>query len=296
MGWRRHPMRIVKGHPPAVHVALMKIFQRLAAVFAVGLPPTLGSVCSSAEVPTTADPGHVMQLGPGDQISIQVLGQPDATNVYVAADGTISVPLVGSVPVAGISTVEAAARVEKALKNGGYFVDPQVTITMQPRSQVVSVLGEVHAAGRFPITPGTTILDLLAQAGGVKESAAEFGYVLRKDDSGHVSRYPVRLNGLADSKDPLPMATLLGGDSLVVPPAENCYVTGEVTTPGKYYIEPGMTVMQAILHAGGINARGSERRIELKRVGKNGQYQVIHARPDDPIQADDIIHVKESIF
>jgi protein involved in polysaccharide export with SLBB domain len=82
----------------------------------------------------------------------------------------------------------------------------------------------------------------------------------------------------------------------VVPPAENCYVTGEVTTPGKYYIEPGMTVMQAILHAGGINARGSERRIELKRVGKNGQYQVIHARPDDPIQADDIIHVKESIF
>jgi polysaccharide export outer membrane protein len=274
----------------------MKKFRRLAAVFAVGLPLTLGTVCSSADVPTIADQGHAIQLNPGDQISIQVLGQADATNAYVAADGTISVPLVGIVPVAGLSPAEAASRVEKALKNGGYFVDPHVTITMQPQSQLVSVLGEVHTAGRFPITPGTTILDLLALAGGVKESAAEFGYVLRKDDSGHVSRYTVRLNGLADSKDALPMSTLLGGDSLVVPPAEHFYITGEVTMPGKYYIEPGMTVMQAILHAGGITERGSERRIELKRMASNGQYKVIHARPDDPIQADDVIRVKESIF
>jgi len=274
----------------------MKVFQFIAAVLAVALPLMVGTVCSSTEVPTTADQGRVIQLEAGDQISLQVLGQPDATNVYVAADGTITVPLAGIVAVAGISPVEAAARVEKALKDGGYYVDPHVTITMQPRSQVVSVLGEVHTAGRFPITPGTTILDLLAQAGGVKESAAEFGYVLRKDDSGHVSRYTVRINGLGDSKDALPMATLLAGDSLVVPPAETCFVTGEVTTPGKYYIEPGMTVMQAILHAGGINERGSERRIELKRMGKNGQYQVIHARPDDPVQADDIVRVKESIF
>jgi len=182
------------------------------------------------------------------------------------------------------------------LKDGGYFVDPHVTIVTQPRSQVVTVTGEVRSAGRFPINPGTTIFDLLAQAGGLKETASDVGYVLRKDDAGHINRYPVKLNELAEIKDFLPTSGLMGGDSLVVPVAANYFVTGEVTSPGKYYIEPGMTVMQAIVRAGGVNARGSEHRIEVKRLGKDGQYQVVHAKPNDPIQADDEIRVKESIF
>lgn len=237
------------------------------------------------------------QLGPGDSVSIQVFGQPDATNVYVGDNGTISVPLVGNIQVAGISPVDAAARVAKALKDGGYFVDPHVTIIVtQQRSQLVSVLGEVQSTGRYPINPRTTIVELLAQAGGVKETASDVGFVLRTDDNGHISRYPIKLNGLTDIKDALPTATLLGGDSLLVPRAEHYFVSGEVTTPGKYPIEPGMTVIQGIARAGGINERGSERRIQLKRLGKNGQYQVLHVKPGDPIQADDIIRVKESIF
>jgi len=137
---------------------------------------------------------------------------------------------------------------------------------------------------------------LLAQAGGVKETASDVGFVLRSDESGHISRYPIKLSGFTDIKDALPTSSLLGGDSLVVPRAEHYFVLGEVFTPGKFSIEPGMTVIQGIARAGGINERGSERRIQLKRLGKNGQYQVVHAKPGDPIQADDIIRVKESIF
>ncbi len=275
----------------------MKQFGFFATVFlAVGFLLTLSTIGRSADAPTSVEQRHVTQLAPGDPVIVQVLGQPDASTVYVSDDGTISVPLVGNVQVAGMSPVEAASQVEKSLKGGGYFVDPHVTIVTPPRSQVVTVLGEVHTSGRFPINPGASILDLLAQAGGLKETAAEVGYVLRKDSSGSVSRYPVNLNGLTDTKTALPTPTLLGGDTLVVPPAEHVYITGEVTTPGKYYIEPGMTVMQAILRAGGINERGSEHRIELKRLGKDGQYQVLHAKPGDPIQAEDVIRVKESIF
>jgi polysaccharide export outer membrane protein len=277
-------------------VGFMRKFHRLAQVFAVGLLLTLSTVCRSAEVPMSVDQPHVSQLSPGDPISVQVIGQPDATNVFVGDDGMITLPLIGNVHVAGMTSIEAAARVARALKDGGFFVDPQVTILTQPRSQVVTVLGEVRSTGRFAITPGTTILDLLAQAGGVKETASDIGYIQRRDDNGHINRYPVKLNGLADLKDTLPTSTLMGGDSLVVPPAGNYFVTGEVTTPGKYSIEPGMTVMQAIVHAGGINERGSEHRIELKRLGKDGQYKIVHAKPGDPIQADDVIRVKESIF
>jgi polysaccharide export outer membrane protein len=275
----------------------MKKFRSPARVFALGLLLTLGAICRAAEVLTPADQQHMSQLGPGDSVSIQVFGQPDATNVYVGDDGTISVPLAGHIQVAGISPVEAAGRVAKALKSGGYFVDPHVTIIVtQSRSQLVSVVGEVQSPGRYPINPGTTIVDLLAQAGGMKETASDVGYVLRSDGNGHISRYPVNLSGLTDIKDVLPTATLLGGDSLVVPRAEQYFVVGAVTTPGTYRIEPGITVIQGIARAGGINERGSERRIQLKRLGKDGQYQVLQVKPGDPIQADDIIRVKESIF
>ncbi len=244
-----------------------------------------------------ANPQHMSQLGPGDSVTIQVYGEPNATNVYVADDGTISVPLVGAIPVAGTTPIEAADRVAKALKDGGFFVDPHVTIVVaQSSSQLVSVLGEVGSSGRYPITPRTTIVDLLAQAGGLKESASDVGYVLRNDGNGHLIRYPVDLSRLGDNKDVIDTPALLGGDSLVVPRAEHFYVVGEVTAPGTYAIEPGMTVMQAIARAGGINERGSERRIQLKRRDKNGQYQVLHPKLGDPIQADDMIRVKESIF
>jgi polysaccharide export outer membrane protein len=273
----------------------MTKFRPIVGVFAVALLFALS--CGSAEVPPTSDQQHMSLLGPGDSVSIQVFGQPEITNIYVGDDGTVNVPLVGNIPVGGISPVEAASRVAKALKDGGYFIDPHVTLLVtKPSSQLVSVLGEVQNAGRYSISPRTTIMDLLAQAGGAKETASTFGYVLRSDANGHINRYPVRLDGLTDIKDSLPTATLLGGDSLVVPRAERYYVYGEVTAPGTYRIEPGMTVIQAIARAGGVNERGSERRIQLKRLGKNGEYQVLHAKPGDPIQADDIIRVKESIF
>jgi polysaccharide export outer membrane protein len=266
----------------------------ITGVFAVALLIGFSAVCRSAEgTPST----HISILGAGDSVTVQLFGQWEATNLYVSDNGTINVPLVGNVAVAGTTPVEAADRVAKALKDGGYFVDPHVTIIVtQQGSQLVSVLGEVQSVGRYPITPRTTIIDLLAQAGGLKETASDVGFVLRSDENGHVNRYPIKLNGSVDIKDALPTLTLLGGDSLLVPRAENYFISGEVVAPGKFPLEPGLTVIQAIARAGGINERGSERRIELKRLGKNGEYQKVHVKPSDPIQAGDIIRVKESIF
>jgi polysaccharide biosynthesis/export protein len=277
---------------------LMTILRPFAAVLAVAFLFTLNvGECRAADGPPNADRQHLSQLGAGDSVSIQVAGEKDATNGYVGDDGTINVPLVGNIPVAGVSPVEAASRIAKALKDGGYFVDPHVSVIVtQPNSQLVSVLGEVAKTGRYPINPRTTVVDLLAQAGGMKETASDVGYVLRNDDKGHATRYPVSLTGLSELNNSLPTPTLSGGDSLVVPRAEHYYVAGEVISPGAYPIEQGMTVMQAIARAGGVNERGSERRIQLRRKGKNGEYQNLHPKLGDPIQADDMIRVKESIF
>src|ERR1700722_14645946 len=106
----------------------MRKFAPFSEVFAVGLLLTLSALCRAADMPASADQQHMSQLGPGDSVSIHVYGQPDTTDVYVGDDGTISVPLLGKLPVSGLSPVDAAARVAKALKDGGYFIDPQVTI------------------------------------------------------------------------------------------------------------------------------------------------------------------------
>jgi len=248
--------------------------------------------------PAPTDERRLLQLGPGDSVTVQVYGQPDmTTTAYVGDDGTISVPLCGAVKVAGLSPVEASSQVAAALKSGQFLIDPQVTITvLQSHSQLVSVLGEVNKPGRYPIDPNTTVVDLLAQAGGVTELGSEVIYILRDDVNGSVNRFPVNLKGFTDRRSAPPTEVLKSGDSIFVPRADQYYIYGEVANPNMYRIEPGMTVIQAIARAGGVTPRGSERRVDVRRVGKDGQNVILHSRPNDTVQTGDVIRVKESIF
>lgn len=251
----------------------------------------------AADMPSS-DKRYLAELGPGDTVSMQVYGQPDmTTTVAVADDGTISIPLAGRVQVAGLSSVEAGQRVEKALRDGRFLVDPNVTLAIvQARSQRVSVLGEVRQPGRYPIEPNTSVFDLLAQAGGVTEVGADVVFILRTGPGGAVNRFPINLKGLANAASTTPMQPLQSGDSLFVPRAQQYYIYGEVTRPDMYRVEPGMTVIQAIARAGGVTPRGSERRVEVKRKSQDGNYVIAHAKLGDPVQPDDVINVKESIF
>ncbi len=264
----------------------------------------------TAAAPLTSAPGssefaaaapgaqRILQLGPGDSVAIQVYGQPDmSATVYISDDGTIPVPLVGAVQVGGLSPAEASQKVEAAFRDGKFLVDPHVTITVtQSRSQRISVLGEVGTPGRYSIESNETIFDVLAQAGGAKETAADVVYLLRPDKNGQIERIPINLKGLTDNQRAMPMQLLRGGDSIFVPRAEQFYIFGEVAAPNMYRIEPGMTVTQAIARAGGVTARGSRKRVEIKRKGPDGREQTSSARPDEPVQANDVLRVKESIF
>jgi polysaccharide export outer membrane protein len=220
-----------------------------------------------------------------------------SSTVYVGDDGNISIPLAGNVQVTGLSPAQASGRIENALKTGKILVDPHVSVTVtQSRSQRVSVLGQVGTPGRFPIESNTSIFDLLAQAGGVTSTGSDMIYIIRQDKDGKETRYPVDLKGLANGAGALPSIALRGGDSVFVPKAEQFSIYGEVSTPGRYRVEPGMTVIEAIAKAGGITQRGSQRRVEIKRKLPNGNYSHVKAKFGDLVQPDDVIQVKESIF
>ena len=282
--------------PKPGNLSVLLLLSMHAALCWAAQPPAQGPppVAPAAPVPTLSP---LTALGPGDSVALHVFGQPDMDSVLgVADDGTLRVPLAGAVEVAGMSADAAARRVEKALKDGGFLVDPHVTLTVTASlSQRVSVIGEVRNPGRYPVDSKTTVVDLLAEAGGLTELGSDTVYVLRPDAGGAVKRFPVSLAGLSDARRTAPSQTLRAGDSLVVPRAEQFYIMGEVQKPDKYKLQPDMTVMQAISLAGGLTPKGTYRRVEIKRTGKNGA-ELVKPKPDDFVQPDDVIRVKESIF
>jgi polysaccharide biosynthesis/export protein len=274
---------------------LMAVGQQAGKNVASLTVPTPGPM--SATAPSTTDP-RLIQLGPGDSLAVHVYGQPDMDgNVYVSDDGVITLPLLGKVKVTHLSPIEAAQNIEQELKSRNLLVNPHVTLTvLQSHSQLVSVLGEVHTPGRYAINPNTSVIDVLAEAGGETENGANFVYVLRPDEQGKVHRYRVDLRGIGEATGQVSSAPLQAGDSLFVPRALQFYIYGEVATPGEYRLEPGMTVIEAVARAGGTTQKGSRRHFEVKRTDQDGHSVSISAKPDDLVEPDDNIRVKESLF
>ncbi len=258
-----------------------------------------GSTPERNSTAASPDLRPLLQLGSGDVVNVQVYGRPELnTTTYVADDGTIAIPLAGSVQVAGLSPTAASQQVAAAFRDGQFLKNPQVTILVtQSRSQQVTVLGEVKAPGRFPVESRTTVLDLLAEAGGTTERSANVVYVIRPDNVGNLERHPIDLKGLQNGRYSLQLITIRSGDSVFVPPAEQFYIYGEVQAPNMYRLEPDMTVLQAIVRGGGLTKYATNNnRIEIKRRGTDGNVTKLKATVTERVKADDVIYVKESLF
>lgn len=104
-------------------------------------------------------------LGSGDRVRALVFGQDALSNAYnVSGAGSISMPLIGDVPVQGLTTSQAERAVEARLHNG-FLRDPHVSIEVEA-FRPFFVMGEVTAAGQYPFVNGMTIRKAIAIAGG----------------------------------------------------------------------------------------------------------------------------------
>ncbi len=110
------------------------------------------------------------RVGAGDKLAIRVMGQPDLTGVFVVdPDGNISMPLINTVAVAGLSLKEVEDRITALLRNG-YLRNPAVSV--QPLElRPFYILGEVKQAGRYAYQPGMTVANAIAVARGFSERA-----------------------------------------------------------------------------------------------------------------------------
>jgi polysaccharide export outer membrane protein len=226
------------------------------------------------------------KLGVGDAVRVSVFQQPDLTiETRISEQGSISMPLVGEVKLAGLSPTAAASHIAEALKRGKFLNNPQVNVALTTlRSRQVSVLGMVARPGRYPLDETSSQLaDVIAAAGGVLATGSESVTVTR---GGKEQKVALLGKGFA----------LQGGETIYVERAPVFYIYGEVSRAGAYRVEPNMTVMQAIAAGGGITPRGSERRLLLRRHVGDGKYEEKPVGLLHYVKPDDVIYVKEALF
>lgn len=265
-----------------------------SAAVTAPVAPVAPAAAGAAAVPTNQD----YRLGAGDAIGVQVYQSPDlSVDARVSESGVISYPLIGSVQLGGLTIGEAEKKIADALRTGGFVKVPQVNIVLrQVRGNQVAVLGQVSRPGRFPLeTFNTRVSDMLAAAGGVTPTGDDV-LILTGQREGKPFRKVIDIPALFLNEKSDEDIVLAGGDTLYVNKAPVFYIYGEAQRPGPYRIERGMTVMQALAQGGGPTVRGSENRLRLHRRDAAGKVVETTPRLTDPVRAEDVIYVRESLF
>jgi len=278
--------------------------------FAVGVPDSAAVspnaarrlaalLCLAAMTLSVAAFGQSREiLGEGDSIRITVFQNPDlTTETRISERGTISFPLVGEISLAGLTPVGAEARIAEHLIKGKVVLKPQVSLNVvRVRSRQVSVLGQVARPGRYPLDDtSSNLTDILALAGGVSPTGDDSVTVM-VTRNGKTSKLEINVPTMYRTGDLSRNLQLQNGDTIFVQRAPVFYIYGEVQRAGVYRLEPVMTVMQALSVGGGVTPRGTDRGLKIRRKTADGKFQAIDAHLTDPVQPDDVIYVRESLF
>lgn len=243
-------------------------------------------------------------IQPDDVLKISVYGNPDlATTTRVMQNGTITFPLIGVVPVGGVTPAEAESRIAARLGRGGFVRNAAVSVFVDQRSAVMTrsatLLGHVGQSGQYSIDPSspegvTSLVALLAKAGGPTDRAANHCYLIRKEN-GQPKRIQVDLIDLLQNGNIKADLPLSNGDIVLVPQMDVFYIYGEVQKPGQYKLERDMTIMQGLSVASGMTPRGNVRGIVLNRQ-ENGVIASRDSELNDRLQPNDVVYVKTAVF
>jgi polysaccharide biosynthesis/export protein len=159
---------------------------------------------------------NTFHIGVDDELQISVWREPELSMaVAVRPDGMITLPLLNDVPVLGLTTKELQDLLTVKLKP--FVTEPQVTVSVRAiHSRKVFLVGQIPRPGAYQLSGRRTVLEMLAEAGGLNLFAKRSSiYILRKQN-GHETRirfnYKNALKGESDTN-----IEVLPGDMIVVP-------------------------------------------------------------------------------
>lgn len=252
-------------------------------------------------------------LGPGDTIQVNVFEEEEFSGENgqqrILADGSITLPLVGAIPVAGLTLEQASNVITQELSN--FIKRPIVNVRLvNARPVRVTIVGEVQRPGTYAVSPeeagsvvqgqvlgarsvgAPTLSDVISLAGGITEMAQIRKIEVIRQQRGNESKtIDVDLWELLQSGRGEGDITLRPGDRIVVPRAETVTaseatqlaestfapdsitvnVVGEVERPGRVEVEANTPLNQALLAAGGFNQeRANKSDVTLIRLNEDG--------------------------
>jgi polysaccharide biosynthesis/export protein len=248
-------------------------------------------------------------IGPGDGLEVKLLDAPELSGSFdVLNDGTISLPLIGSVRVSGLTLSQAQQWFAILYQRQLLRPEPQLRV-IRPRPIRVALVGEVERPGVYSLTTSETaqteggpaislsglptVVDALQKGGGITLNANLREVILQRRLPGEFPQFKrVRLDllSLVRQGDQLQNPLLFDGDTIRVGKAEQpveesvelsssnispqqiqVNVVGEVQSPGRLQVPASLPLVQAVLAAGGLRpGRGNESNVELIRINRNG--------------------------
>lgn len=251
------------------------------------------------------------RVGPKDLLEVQVLQVPEL-NVErrVSEDGTITLPLVGDVEVAGLTESEVRIKL-KTLLESKYLQSQAASVSVivkEFRSRPISVLGAVANPGPLAFPGRWTLLEALTAAGGLSGEHGDTIHVLRRASNGLTDQVAIPVEELFFRADPRVNIPIFANDLINVPAAVNVtiFCLGEVRSPGavSFKSTDRITFLTTIARAGGLTDRAA-RKVTIRRRTEDGQEReiVVDAKailagrePDVELQQGDVVVVKESFF
>jgi polysaccharide export outer membrane protein len=197
------------------HTAIVLLVLAAGSVPAGAQTAPAASPVSATVGATATPPGYI--IGPEDQLSIVFWREKDmSADVVVRPDGKISLPLLNDVQAAGLTPPALRDQLTDAARQ--FIEDPNVTIVVrQINSRRVFVTGEVAKPGPYPLNGATTVLQIIATAGGLREYADDKHIVVLRTVNGHNVTFKFNYRDVAKQKSLTQNVELKPGDTIIVP-------------------------------------------------------------------------------
>ena len=242
-----------------------------------------------ASTPAPATPDY--RMGPGDKLRVVVMGEEQLSAEYtIGPDGSIAVPLAGTLHLQGLTRSEAAVLMEEGLSP--FFASrPTVGVSViHYENNKVYVLGRVEMPGVVELTGSGTLLQAISEAGGLpvreyRSYLSRCAVIRGQDQIFWVDLLDLLQNGNIALNIPLH-----NGDVVYLPDAEDAtvFVLGEVNAPGAVPIKVRLSLTSALAQAGGPtrdadlsalylirdpeDGGGTPRRIDLEYLLESGDF------------------------
>jgi polysaccharide export outer membrane protein len=241
---------------------------------------------SGLKVRGALDVQTVYELGPGDTLEIWVLDSPEISDrqYRVNGNGMVRIPMLGQVPVAGMSTTQLEDALLEDLK--AHYLHPDVKVSVaEYRSHPVTVLGAVQNPGVHRLNGPSSLIEVLGTAGGVSEGAGYELVLKRRRDQGPIhhdeaqntadddfSTLEVPLNELFEGTTPAANLLVRPHDVVFVPQAEVVYVMGAVNRSGGFALRRSerATALTALAMAEGLTGVAKPRKAMILRPSDGG--------------------------